>query len=389
MRSVLAVSLLAALCCWAGRAEAYSWMLRHEYAQCLPCHVEPSGGGALSRYGRGIGQSLLPTQYGSGGESGQAELLWNTVPLPEALLVSGDVRLLQMLRKLEGVEKDHRTILMQADAEATLQLERFVASASIGYAHEGALGAAITREPEHNLISRQHWLGFWLAPSSLLLRAGRMNLPFGIRNVEHTLWARALTRTSINDHQQHGVSLALSSEHFRGELMGIAGNFQLRPDDFRERGYSAYLEWTPESRFGVGVSSLITHRELDTRLFRKTWRHAHGAFARWATPWQPLVLLTEWDYVLSSPEHSERLEGVVGYVQADVEVAQGIHLLATGEAQNVGIDAPPASYAAWLSSAWFFAPQADLRLDGIHQSLGSDLGRAEAWLLLLQAHLYL
>ncbi|HMJ16108.1 MAG TPA: hypothetical protein VK524_32055 [Polyangiaceae bacterium] len=365
-------------------------MLRHEYAQCMPCHVEPSGGGALSRYGRGIGQSLLPTQYGkTGEETGQAELLWNSVPLPEPLLVSGDVRLLQMIRKIENVERDERFILMQADAEATVQLERFVTSASIGYAHEGALAAAITREPERNLVSRQHWLGFWLAPSALLVRAGRMNLPYGIRNIEHTLWARALTRTSVDDDQQHGLALALSSEHFRGELMGIAGNFQLRPDDFRERGYSGYLEWSPASRFAVGASSSITHRELDTRLLRKTWRHAHGIFARWATPWQPLVLLTEWNYALTSPQRSERQEGAVGYLQADTEVTQGIHLIATGEAHSVGIDRPPVSYSAWLSYAWFFAPQADFRLDGIYQSLGSDLGRSDAFLLLMQAHMYL
>ena len=150
-----------------------------------------------------------------------------------------------------------------------------------------------------------------------------------------------MTRTSINDHQQHGVAATFSSEMFRGELMGILGNFQLRPDDFRERGYSGYLEWLATPKLAIGASSLITHRDLDTRLQRETWRHAHGVFARWATDWEPLVLLSEWDYVLVSPKEDEWREGVVGYLQADLEIVQGIHLIATGEAQNVGINTPP------------------------------------------------
>ena len=88
-------------------------------------------------------------------------------------------------------------------------------------------------------------------------------------------------------------------------------------------------------------------------------------FLRWATPWQPLAVLSEWDYVLTSPKDDQRREGMVGVLQADVEVTQGIHVLGTGELHTVGVDTPPASYSGWLSYAWFFAPQADMRLDGI------------------------
>lgn len=185
------------------------------------------------------------------------------------------------------------------------------------------------------------------------------------------------------------MAVALSTDEFRGELMGILGNFQLRPDDFRERGYSGYLEWLATPKFAIGASSLITHRKLDTQLFLETWRHAHGAFVRWATDWEPLVLLSEWDYALTSPKDDQWREGVVGYLQADLEIVQGIHLIATGEAQNVGINNPPASWGAWLSYAWFFAPHADLRFDGVYQSMGRDTGRIDSLALLLQAHVYL
>src|SRR6185436_686956 len=127
---------------------------------------------------------------------------------------------------------------------------------------------------------------------------GRMNLPFGIRTLEHTLWDKQLTRTSIDDQQQYGAAVYLGVGKLRGEVMGIVGNLQLRPDRYRERGYSAYLEFEATDGLALGASSLITYRNLDTITLEKTWRHAHGAFGRWATPYEPLVLLTEWDYVL-------------------------------------------------------------------------------------------
>lgn len=59
----------------------------------------------------------------------------------------------------------------------------------------GANGAAITRGSA-KLISRLYWLG---VDRPFLLRAGRTNLPFGGRQVEHTMWVRSSTRTNTND----------------------------------------------------------------------------------------------------------------------------------------------------------------------------------------------
>jgi hypothetical protein len=216
-----------------------------------------------------------------------------------------------------------------------------------------------------------------------------MNLPFGIRTVEHTLWARSQTSTDINDDQQFGAALALTHDRLRGELMGIVGNFQLRPDDYRERGYSAVLEWFPFEGLGVGMSSLITHRELDPGTFAETWRHVHGAFARFATPWEPLVLQGEWDYVLSSSRDQYHRRGNTAFLQADLEFAQGMHALVTVEGSKVGSRRRFWGHGAWLSYWWFVVPRVDLRLDGIYQTVGSVAGDSNTLTVLLQGHVRL
>jgi hypothetical protein len=385
-------ALLITLALWlvASGADAHPWMIRYGYGTCGACHHDPSGAGALTHYGRSLYDVAMRTRDASEStDSPSSAFLFGAVPEPDWLELGGDVRLMGLASKVRGVPATKRLIWMQLDGHATLTKGGFVASGTLGYAPEGALGAALTRGTDHNLVSRQHWLGYaFQGETSFMLRVGRMNLPFGVRSIEHTLWARKLTRTNINDAQQYGAALYFDSKHLRGELMGIAGNFQLRPDRYRERGYSAYLEALLGDELAIGMSSLITHRDLDTVTLEETWRHAHGVTGRWA-PAKPLVLLTEWDYMFESSRDNYYRRGLVSYLQADWEPIQGIHFMATGEANKVGVRGREWSYGGWLSYAWFCAPHTNLRLDGIYQSLGSPAGRAEALTVLLQAHVFL
>jgi hypothetical protein len=118
-----------------------------------------------------------------------------------------------------------------------------------------------------------------LADEAILVRAGRINLPFGLRNIEHTSWVRSETRTDFNQGQQHGVAVAYTGGQVRAELMGIAGNFQINPDAYRERGYAALGEFAITNRYAVGVSSLVTHAAADIVTHKAMTRQAHGSRA--------------------------------------------------------------------------------------------------------------
>ncbi len=278
---------------------------------------------------------------------------------------------------------------MQADLFADVRYEHFRAEGDIAFMPAGDRAAALTTTETNNLVSRDHWLGYELDDdSSWLLRAGRIALPFGIRVIEHTLFARMLTRTDVDDTQQYGVALSMSKEQFRGELMAIAGNFEVHPDDFRERGYCGYFEYAPMKTLALGASSMMTRATRDIDFGVTDYRYVNGAFLRYS-PNQEVVLLAEADSVYQSLTWNGHRGGYAAFAQADVEPTQGVHLILTGETMNGGSAGESPSFSGWLSLGWFFWSHMDLRVDNIYQVLGSASGSTDAVSLLAQLHVYL
>jgi hypothetical protein len=375
---------------FSSNAHAYTWMIRHGYSGCTPCHTDPSGSGPLTPYGRAQGELLLQSRYGNTSEEASqlAGFAWGQIQPADSVRLGGGFREAFFDLNVGGAPSN-RLITMQADLFGDFKIGRFRAAGTIGFAPTGDLPASLTRLPENNIISRDHWLGYELdEEGSWLLRAGRMTLPFGIRAIEHTLFARQLTRTDIDATQQYGVALSVSRDHVRGELMGILGNFQLRPDDFRQRGYSGFIEYAPLSTLALGASSLFTRATRDVIYGVTDYRYSNGLFVRYA-PVQQLVLLAEGDSVFQSLTWHGHRGGYAGFLQADVEPVQGIHLMATGELMNGGTAGESPSYGGWLSAVWFFWSHMDLRVDNVFQVLGSPAGDTNVASILVQYHLYL
>jgi hypothetical protein len=343
---------------WVKPAGAYAWMIRHDYTGCNQCHADASGGALLTEYGRAQSDFLLRMRYGAP-ESYEpprsAEFLFGLVKLPESLLLGGDVRYVRVANRVNG-QDSARMFFMQADLQGQIAIERVKVNGSIGYAEIGARQAALTHDPDKNVVSRTHWVGVDIGQDrNWQLRGGRMNMPFGIRAVEHTLWVRSMTRTDTAYSQQHGASLAYTGAELRGEIMLIAGNFQVAPDAFRERGYSGYIEYAASQRLAFGVSSLVARASKDLSSQQSLVRHAHGAFGRY-NPVKPLVLLAEMDLLATAPEGQPTKTGMVGMLQADAEVTQGLHVMATGEALKAPGDYGT-SAGLWGSVVWFFLPR--------------------------------
>ncbi|MCC6897997.1 MAG: hypothetical protein IT377_03425 [Polyangiaceae bacterium] len=434
LRVALFVLALSALALTTRPAHAYGFMIRHGYGGCTTCHTDPSGGETLTRYGRAQSDLLLRMRYGkaeasappalasgsfdgfddfdetaspkqtpapapaaeedAAGPSRSSGFLWGLFDEPDFVSLGGSLRSASTLKSGE-----FRWFPMQADFYGQLAFGPLHVGGSLGAVKTRAgsshgRAALVTRgdDGQLNLVSRTHWLGLDLdSRREVLLRAGRLNVPFGLRISEHVMWVREATRTDRESDQQHGVALAYSGDAVRGEVMAIAGNYQLTPDRYRERGYSLYLEGFASSSLAVGASHLFTVAQADRLSLEQgeTLRGAHGLFARWS-PLRPLVVMAEANGLKSS----RRDLGYVGFVQADYELTQGLHLGATGEALDAGrvrqtgpdqAKIPGAGeprFGGWLTTTWYFLPHCDLRVDAIARQ-NAD------FMLMSQLHVFL
>jgi hypothetical protein len=380
-------------------AHAYVWMLRYGDATCTSCHTDPSGSVILTAKGRSRGDLLTRTRYTSSDFQLSTErhdepsplggFAWGGGELPDEIRFGADLRGGYYVAKPAERPLQSEFLLMRADTFLDVRFWHVRAAASVGYANEGSLGAALTRQENHNFVSREHWFGFELdSAGSWLVRGGRIALPFGIRTPEHNLWVRRSTRTDIDDDQQYGLAVAVSKGIVRAEVMGILGNYQTRPDDYRERGYSAYIEIAPLPGFAAGVSGLSTRARRDIEYEVSSYRHAYGAFARYS-PIEPLIFIGEFDWTYHSLTWNGHRSGFAAYLQGDYEMLRGVHFMLTGESKNDGRPDEPPSFGGWISGAWFFAPHADFRIDNIFQTLKTPVAHQDLFSMLLQLHVYL
>lgn len=367
-------------------ALAYPWMIHHGYTSCGQCHVDPSGAGTLSDYGRAQSEILLRTHWKEGGAEENPgkvkDFLFGAVPLPETVELQADVRGL-----LIPDPANLQAILMQSDLRGAVVTKSFAASASIGGVSRGAEQAWLSSGPTWNLVSREYWAAV-MPSKAVTVRAGRMNLPFGLRTEDHILDVRGATRTTLNDEQQTGASLFWNNRKWRAELMGIAGNFQVRPDSFRDRGYSGYIAYAPETTLELGLSSLFTTARTDLDTLAPRRRMAEGVFARWA-PVEPVALMAEADLLVDGSDSGSAV-GLVTTGIVDWEPVQGLHLQGIGEQCDSAFGDDAASAVTGTAAAqWFFAPHADLRVDGGYGTVFCTPGAAGSPFGLLQAHFFL
>jgi len=351
-------------------AHAYPFMIREGYTECATCHTDPSGGTFLNAYGRAQSELLLSSSYGGGESEGNAGRLLGVVSQPDWLRVGGWVRQGYLWNVVNGSVVDRRWLQMRADLGADVKIGVFRAAAELGYSSAGSTPltqlAQITRSAEGpNLVGREMWAGVELFDGEGLLRAGRINLPFGLRNIEHTSFVRTATQTDINEDQQYGVAFAVSKPSWRAEVMALVGNFSVHPDAYRERGGVGYAELTLAPTTAVGVSALVARSDASLITKLPTLRQAYGGFLR-TSPWHPLVLQMEADVLLNKELNGGPQDvGHAEWLQADVEVVRGLHLLGAAEGMKTGTT--DFQTGLWGGIWWFLFPHFDIRADAIQR----------------------
>jgi hypothetical protein len=394
-----AAAVLLALLVWGVPvvARAYPWMIKHEYAACAVCHADPSGGGLLTAYGRSQSEILMRMPYGASPEEEPkyAGFLYGAVDLPDWLLLTVSYRgagFTTWARTADGATMtDTRYLQMLLDARGMLKLGAFRVGGALGWGNTIlTLPAAVfTNEDQTQmLLAREYWVGLSLAQDSVLLRLGRINIPFGLRNVEHTSWVRDLTRTDINISQQTGLATSYESGAFRTEVLAMVGNARASDTGYRERGFSGYGELRVARRAAVGLSALVSRGDSFVEGSAPYLRQAYGLFGRWA-PVVPVTLMLEGDVFTKNTLGSGTQDfSAVGWLQVDVEPTQGLHVTPSLEILHTPGTAGVAT-GYWLTLDWFCLPHTDIRLDALYRNYPGPGGRQQSLSGLIQLHTYL
>ncbi|MDP1823743.1 MAG: hypothetical protein Q8L48_10885 [Archangium sp.] len=380
-------SLGALLALWAGVAGAYPWMVKHGYGSCAACHVDPSGAGQLTNFGRSEAERVVRWTPSAPvpGPNPNSRFLW-FLELPESVNLSGNLRYGALIQP--GAARVAVPLEMATDLSATFSFQnQLFLHATAGFGRRDVVAPAIVApacdpakdgECGPSLLARTFWAGFKVEDGSLMLRGGRLVLPFGLRNNEHSTWVRTLTRTDSNVQQKLGVAVSFLSGAWRGEVMALAGAFL--PAD-QEAGYSGALAYGLNPTTELGLSSLVATGVSGQALTRQ----AHGLYFRWA-PVTPLVVLAEAD-LLAWTGSATATVGYAALAQADWELTQGLHVMVTAESAHRGVTQHGPSLGAWVSVAWYFFSHFELRLDNVVRRL--DALSPVSYALVAQLHLFL
>ena len=103
-----------------------------------------------------------------------------------------------------------------------------------------------------------------------------------------------------------------------------------------------------------------------------------------------MALLGEVDAVSDYAAENDWNVGAVGWLQADFEPIQGIHIIPAVEAAQVDETQALPTMGGWLSLSWFALPHTELRLDTIYRQVSpKDLDSVGAFTALAQVHFFL
>jgi hypothetical protein len=232
--------ILAALA-FARSAAAYPQYVFKGYGDCNACHHSPTGGGLLNRWGR---ESMNPT-FGQTTEDawGHSDLSLPSESLHAEL--GADFRFMPLIVKDGGTTVGPLFIPMLIEVGGAAAWQRWT-----------VYGTATVKDvgTSYVVASREHWLEYSFEGGPEL-RLGRMVLPFGIRQPDHTQYLRedfGFDKWS----QAYGVELDWRAAGWSLFANGFVGDLTGQPSPRQDRGAVATVLRELGGSASVGLSLL-------------------------------------------------------------------------------------------------------------------------------------
>jgi hypothetical protein len=239
---------------FASHARAYPQFVFKGMGDCNACHHSPTGGGLPNRWGI---DSLDPSYAGSLEWANQDLGYDPAAPASVKLDLGLDVRLLALL-SADGDAAAPVFVPMLTELGGAAAIGRWMLYGTVTARKLYGDGTPFAA------FSREHWLKLQASPG-FDIRIGRMLLPFGIRQPDHTQYAREDFEQDKYD-QSYGAEVDVRGSGWALFANAFAGDLTGRPSERQERG----LVLTPSLDLGdgssIGISALGATSSARTRL---------------------------------------------------------------------------------------------------------------------------
>ncbi len=348
-----AVFVFAAVTLYAEIALGFPENSRHGYTACSSCHVSPTGGGALTAYGR-MTSAELSTWRGP-----KTQAVLGIFEPPEVLAVGGDQRTVVGSFPSGPGTNAYRRIPMQYDLELALHVTESVTVAATW----GVYG------PNYEEASRRHYALLRLSDWGTV-RVGRFLPAYGLMGPDHTTYSRKALgfgegTESVNAefalHSKLG-DLFVTSVYGTEATFKAEGTRDYDTDSETETGATVRLQAYPLKQT-VGVSCLTMGSYEATR--RACGAHLNVYANKW------LFGTAQADYVLSTAE-------TVTTSTLGVEAFRGVSVIYSHELSTY-------RYRNGLSLQWLPLPHLEIVATLKRETRAG--GDADSWLLLVHHYL--
>lgn len=236
-----------------ARALAYPQFQLSRDQTCAHCHLSPAGGGLLNENGLETASTMAML-------SDAPEFFYDKIRTPSWLKLGGDAR------AVYGYTATPQQYLvafpMQLDLYASAMFaDHFRVHVTAGYRPPEYGNEATTR-----VWSREHYLTWQQNPGEnegLYIRIGRFMPVFGLRFVEHPLYARRYGGTSLYS-ETYGVAAEYITSTFEVHATGFIKDPLIDPVA-HDNGGALYGEYRIAETVAVGAEAMATSSVDDSK----------------------------------------------------------------------------------------------------------------------------
>lgn len=365
-------------------AVAYPEFIAYSYSTCITCHYNGNGNGPLNDYGRSLFANEIASRQFFNPQMTEEEIsesnnFMGLKNLPWWLRPGIKLRALYYQNNPGAHEAVSKFIPMQVDANVAIHLDPkqdkvIVASYGINQAAYDRDG----KKTNPNYISREHYFR-WKYHKNLFLYFGMLDKVYGIRQIDHTSYARKYTQIAQND-QTHGVISHWMYKEWDIATQVFVGNL-FQDADLRQQGITSTGEIQVGEGHKVGASALVSQNK-----YLKLGRlgvHTRLALSKGS------ALLAETGFIYDEVVGSkDSALGSYTWVQSVLNLKRGYNLYSTIEHYNKEFKSSVEDQYKWSLGALIFPhPGYEARIGLVNgKSFVPDQGKPDSWSLQSQFH---